>query len=139
MKIYKITEASDYLGVSINTLKTLANNGKIKSFKTTGEHRRFRQEDLDAYMGVSIIAGNIHIGVVSAPESIVFQSEVDKYIFKTADFDKRGTLWNNGCQLTLRGWDIFHYLHELSKEYGMPTHFYLGMPSKVGFEGFRVK
>jgi len=27
MKIYKITEASDYLGVSINTLKTLANNG----------------------------------------------------------------------------------------------------------------
>ena len=52
MKIYKITEASEYLGVSINTLKTLANNGKIKSFKTTGEHRRFRQEDLDAYMGV---------------------------------------------------------------------------------------
>ena len=49
MKIYKITEASEYLGVSI---KTLANNGKIKSFKTTGEHRRFRQEDLDAYMGV---------------------------------------------------------------------------------------
>ena len=37
MKIYKITEASKYLGVSINTLKTLANNGKIKSFKTTGE------------------------------------------------------------------------------------------------------
>ena len=52
MKIYKITEASEYLGVSINTLKTLANNGKIKSFKTTGEHRRFRQDDLDAYMGV---------------------------------------------------------------------------------------
>ena len=53
MKIYKITEASEYLGVSINTLKTLANNGKIKSFNTTtGKHRRFRQEDLDAYMGV---------------------------------------------------------------------------------------
>ena len=52
MKIYKITEASEYLGVSINTLKTLANNGKIKSFKTSGEHRRFRQDDLDTYMGV---------------------------------------------------------------------------------------
>ncbi len=47
MKIYKITEASEYLGVSINTLKTLANNGKIKSFKTTGEHRRFRQDEFD--------------------------------------------------------------------------------------------
>ncbi len=33
MEIYKITEASEYIGVSINTLKTLANNGKIKSFK----------------------------------------------------------------------------------------------------------
>ena len=51
MKIYKITEASEYLGMSINTLKTLANNGKINSFKTSGQHRRFRQEDLDAYMG----------------------------------------------------------------------------------------
>jgi len=51
MKIYKITEASEYLGVSINTLKTLANNGKINSFKTTGSHRRFRQEDLDSYKG----------------------------------------------------------------------------------------
>jgi len=44
MKIYKITEASEYLGMSINTLKTLANNGKIKSFKTTGKHRRFRPD-----------------------------------------------------------------------------------------------
>lgn len=52
MKIYKITEASEYLGVSINTLKTLANNGKVKSFKTSGKHRHFRQDDLDAYMGV---------------------------------------------------------------------------------------
>ena len=29
MKIYKITEASEYLGVSINTLKTLANNNRL--------------------------------------------------------------------------------------------------------------
>ena len=36
MKIYKVTEASEYLGVSINTLKALANNGKINFFKTTG-------------------------------------------------------------------------------------------------------
>ena len=50
MKIYKITQASEYLGVSINTLKTLANNVKINSFKTTGSHRRFRQEDLDALL-----------------------------------------------------------------------------------------
>jgi len=52
MKTYKITEASGYLGISINTLKTFTNNEKIKSFKTSGGHRRFRQDDLDAYMGV---------------------------------------------------------------------------------------
>lgn len=52
MKIYKITEASEYLGISINSLKTLANNGKLNSFKTGGEHRRFREDDLDTYMGV---------------------------------------------------------------------------------------
>jgi len=46
MKIYKITEASDYIGASINTLKTLANNGKIKSFKTTGEYRSFCQQEV---------------------------------------------------------------------------------------------
>ena len=40
MKIYKITEASKYLGVSINTLKTLANNEKIKSFKTSGGRKQ---------------------------------------------------------------------------------------------------
>ena len=38
--------------MSINTLKTLANNGKVKSFKTTCEHRRSRQEDLDTYIGI---------------------------------------------------------------------------------------
>lgn len=54
MKIYKITEASKYLGISINSLKTLANNGKLNSFKTGGEHRRFREDDLDAIMGVGL-------------------------------------------------------------------------------------
>ena len=59
MKIYKITEASKYLGISINSLKTLANNGKLNSFKTSGEHRRFREDDLDAYMGVKKVYSNI--------------------------------------------------------------------------------
>jgi excisionase family DNA binding protein len=52
MKIFKIAEASKYLGISINTLKNIANNNKINSFKTTGGHRRFRQDDLDDYMGI---------------------------------------------------------------------------------------
>ena len=49
--IFTSTQASKYIGVSINTLKTLANREKIKSYKTDGGHRRFRQEDLDLFMG----------------------------------------------------------------------------------------
>lgn len=49
--ILKTTQASKYIGVSINTLKTLANHQKIKSYRTNGGHRRFMSEDLDAYMG----------------------------------------------------------------------------------------
>lgn len=52
MTIFKIAEASKYLGISINTLKNLSNENKINSFKTTGGHRRFRQDDLDSYMGI---------------------------------------------------------------------------------------
>ena len=33
MKIYKITEASDYLGVSINTLKKVASNESAIAYK----------------------------------------------------------------------------------------------------------
>ena len=49
--ILKTTEASKYLGVSINTLKTLSDRLKLKSFRTAGGHRRFMQEDLDLFMG----------------------------------------------------------------------------------------
>ena len=41
--ILKTKEASKYLGVSINTIKTLSNRLKLKSFKTAGGHRRFRK------------------------------------------------------------------------------------------------
>lgn len=49
MKIYKITEASAYLGVTINTLKTLANNGKLNSFKTTRSHWCREREAREGY------------------------------------------------------------------------------------------
>ena len=38
MKIYKITEASEYLGVSINTLKTLSNKD-VAGIKQADENK----------------------------------------------------------------------------------------------------
>lgn len=48
----RITEASEYLGVSINTLKAMADTGQIKCYKTNGGHRRFKREVLDEFTGV---------------------------------------------------------------------------------------
>ena len=48
----RITEASEYLGVSINTLKHMADSGQIKCYKTNGGHRRFKREVLDEFTGV---------------------------------------------------------------------------------------
>jgi len=48
----RITESAKYLGISINTLKAMADAGKIKSYKTTGGHRRFNRDVLDEFMGI---------------------------------------------------------------------------------------
>lgn len=72
--ILKTSSASKYLGVSINTLKTLSNNGKLKSFKTDGGHRRFRQEDLDSFAG-KVTAKKEMVTVVYARCSTAKQKE----------------------------------------------------------------
>jgi hypothetical protein len=44
----RITEASEYLGVSINTLKHMADSGQIKCYKTTGVERKTAYEEIEA-------------------------------------------------------------------------------------------
>ena len=47
----KLNEAADFLGVSKATVRRLDNLGFIRSYRVgTGRHRRFRQEDLQAYL-----------------------------------------------------------------------------------------
>jgi len=48
----KIQEAANYIGVSVNTLKAMAEKGTIVCHKTAGGHRRFQREYLDLFMGV---------------------------------------------------------------------------------------
>lgn len=50
MTVFKISDASKYAGVSINTLKKLADDGYVRSFKTPKGHRRFEKSALDEYM-----------------------------------------------------------------------------------------
>jgi excisionase family DNA binding protein len=49
-KIFSISEAADYLGVSPLTLRNWEKQSKIRAFRTPGGHRRFRKSDLDVIL-----------------------------------------------------------------------------------------
>ena len=46
-KLLSIGNASEYLGVSIDTLRRWANSGKIKELRSPGNHRYFKLTDLN--------------------------------------------------------------------------------------------
>jgi excisionase family DNA binding protein len=50
-KIFSISEAAEYLGVSPLTLRNWEAQAKIRVFRTPGGHRRFRKSDLDVILG----------------------------------------------------------------------------------------
>jgi excisionase family DNA binding protein len=43
-------DVADIFGVSVATVREWANDGRLPSFRTPGGQRRFRQEDIDAYL-----------------------------------------------------------------------------------------
>lgn len=49
--LMSIGEASDYLGVSIDTLRRWSKIGKIEDFRSPGGHRYYSKEDLDKIFG----------------------------------------------------------------------------------------
>ena len=50
-KIFSISEAAEYLGVSPLTLRNWERRAKVRAFRTPGGHRRFRKSDLDVILG----------------------------------------------------------------------------------------
>ncbi len=50
-KIFSISEAAEYLGVSALTLRKWEAQAKVRAFRTPGGHRRFRKSDLDVILG----------------------------------------------------------------------------------------
>lgn len=49
--LLSIGEASDYVGVSIDTLRRWEKKGKIESYRSPGNHRYFKKSDLDKLFG----------------------------------------------------------------------------------------
>jgi len=61
-KMISISQVSELIGVTIKTLKIWDNEGKLKAkFKTSGGHRRYNIDDVEEYIGGSIITKqNVH-------------------------------------------------------------------------------
>ena len=51
LNLLSIGEASEYLGVSIDTLRRWEKKGKILSYRSPGGHRYFKQNELDDMFG----------------------------------------------------------------------------------------
>ena len=43
-------QAARYLGVAQSTIRKWSDNGRVRAFKTPGRHRRYRRDDLDAFL-----------------------------------------------------------------------------------------
>ncbi|MEM7825757.1 MAG: helix-turn-helix domain-containing protein [Candidatus Aenigmatarchaeota archaeon] len=50
-KLLSIGQASEYLGISIDTLRRWEKKGKLVSYRSPGGHRYFRKSDLDKLFG----------------------------------------------------------------------------------------
>ena len=46
-------EAARYLGVAQSTIRKWSDTGRVRAFYTPGRHRRYRREDLDAFLDSS--------------------------------------------------------------------------------------
>jgi excisionase family DNA binding protein len=50
-KMLSIGEVSEYLGVSIDTLRRWEKKGKVKAYRSPGNHRYFKKKDIDNLFG----------------------------------------------------------------------------------------
>jgi molybdopterin-binding protein len=51
MSLLKLSEAAEILGISYPTIKQWIYKGKIRSVKTTGNHHRIPQDEIDRILG----------------------------------------------------------------------------------------
>jgi excisionase family DNA binding protein len=47
-------QAARYLGVAQSTIRKWSDSGRVRAFKTPGRHRRYRRDDLDAFLEGSL-------------------------------------------------------------------------------------
>lgn len=105
-EMLNITQASQYLNVSDDTLRLWDKNGKLKPLKTVGGHRRYRKEDLDKFLGLSeeIIEDIIDSTVTYARVSSNEQKQ-------KGDLDRQSQRLSEYC--AKKGWRVTHIIKDV--------------------------
>jgi len=90
-KLLTTKQAADYLNVSADTLRKWNKSNKLVPLTTTGGHRRYQQELLDEYIGISR-------SVVETPDLVVTYSRVSSHEQKQkGDLDRQSQRLSEYC------------------------------------------
>lgn len=74
-KLLNIEQAAKYLNVSKETLRNWDNDKKFIPLKTSGGHRRYKQSELDSFIGNNVIVEEEKVDVVCATYARVSSNE----------------------------------------------------------------
>jgi putative resolvase len=90
-KLLTTKQAADYLNVSPDTLRKWNKSNKLVPLTTTGGHRRYQQELLDEYIGISR-------SVMETPDLVVTYSRVSSHEQKQkGDLDRQSQRLSEYC------------------------------------------
>jgi excisionase family DNA binding protein len=143
-------EAARYLGVAQSTIRKWSDNGRVRAFYTPGRHRRYRREDLDAFLdgsGPEASAGPLVLIVdddETVREYVRLNLEAEGYNVREAGTAEEGlsVLEESQPDLVLLdvmmpqvdGWEMLQRLHERHGEGAVPVVMFSGKVEQAADE-----
>ena len=106
-KMLNITQASEYLNVSDDTLRLWDKSGKLKPLKTVGGHRRYRVEDLNKFLGVD----NEPIDDVYSDNTATYARVSSNEQKQKGDLDRQSQRLSEYC--AKKGWRVTHIIKDV--------------------------
>jgi excisionase family DNA binding protein len=141
-------EAARYLGVAQSTIRKWSDKGRVRAFYTPGRHRRYRREDLDAFLdssGPEASAGPLVLIVdddETVREYVRLNLEAEGYNVREAGNAEEGltVLEESQPDLVLLdvmmpqvdGWEMLQRLHERHGEGAVPVVMFSGKVDEPG-------
>lgn len=103
-KLLTIQRTSEIIGVTKKTLRIWDNEGKLKSVKTVGGHRRYREEDVNNYVGEMV--------KVDVENTVVTYSRVSSHEQKQkGDLDRQSQRISEYC--AKKKYNVYHIIKDV--------------------------